>query len=165
MCGPWSSRWAACACWMNDQGASEKPAFGVLFRGLRRFPPGPLGQTGRKRRKEALRGKARIRRTCRRIRLAFGGLRPSKPPGQPERCPGWRFVAQKRRPAGVKPAGRLLARLAGKRGRAPRPKNPRFWPKCGENAHKSKEIYTKEQETLDRASKKEYNTILHQYAQ
>ena len=29
MCGPWSSRSAACACWMNDQGASA----------LRKSPP------------------------------------------------------------------------------------------------------------------------------
>ncbi len=59
---------------------SKKSACGVLFRNLRCFPLGLSDLPGGKQRKEALRGKARIRRTCRRIRIAFGGLRPSKPP-------------------------------------------------------------------------------------
>ena len=59
---------------------SEKSAYGVLFRSLRRFPLAPTGLPGGKRRKEALLCKARIRRACRRIRMTLGGLRPSKPP-------------------------------------------------------------------------------------
>ena len=61
---------------------SKKSVYGVLFRSLRRFPLGPLGLPGGKQRKEALHSKARIRRTCRRIRISFGGPRPSKPPGR-----------------------------------------------------------------------------------
>ena len=161
MCGPWSSLWAACACWMNDRSASalrKSPPAASFSEFLRCFPLAPAGLPGGKQRKEALHSKAS--ESAAHV-AGFGlHLEGCGPPSHPKR-----FFDSLRRPAGVKPAGRLLARLAGKRGRAPRPKNPRFWPKCGENAHKSKEIYTKEQETLDRASKKEYNTILHQYAQ
>ena len=71
---------AACAC-PHRVNVSKKSACGVLFRVLTLFPSRPHGAPGRETAQGTLAQQGfRIRRTCRRIRIAFGGLRPSKPP-------------------------------------------------------------------------------------
>ena len=79
-------------------GVSKKSACGVLFRNLRRFPLAPMGPTCGKRRKETLLRKLANPPHMSPDRLAFGGLRPSKPPkevfgqsGRLKRCGSDRF--------------------------------------------------------------------------